>query len=325
MVAAEVRGTGQERNVASVTTAGSDPHLRNNLSRAATKVRPILVLRKTASVRSVRVGQDVRYRLAVGNPTSIAVGHVTVCDRLPTALVFVAADPAARLSVGRYCFTVRSLRAHGSRSFTLVANAAPGHSGRVVNTATATAPGARAARAAAIVKVIAPPPEVCVVGSARAERGAASRDGSRTRTPPADRSGPWAAWSGRCDVDPPLDSVEEIRSPSRFSITTLTTTIDVCSLSELAPGQKRLVRWEDLEIGVFNCAGTVYAIEDRCTHDDGPLVEGGFDEQACTVECPRHGSLFDLKTGKPKTLPAYVPVDTFPVIIEDDTIKLEVE
>jgi 3-phenylpropionate/trans-cinnamate dioxygenase ferredoxin component len=105
----------------------------------------------------------------------------------------------------------------------------------------------------------------------------------------------------------------------------LTTIIDVCSLSELAPGQKRLVRWEDLEIGVFNCAGTVYAIEDRCTHDDGPLVEGEFDETACTVECPRHGSLFDLTTGKPKTLPAYVPVDTFPVIIEDDTIKLEVE
>ena len=43
------------------------------------------------------------------------------------------------------------------------------------------------------------------------------------------------------------------------------------------------------------------------------------------VECPRHGSLFDLKTGNPKTLPAYVPVDTFPVIIEDETIKLEVE
>jgi 3-phenylpropionate/trans-cinnamate dioxygenase ferredoxin subunit len=101
--------------------------------------------------------------------------------------------------------------------------------------------------------------------------------------------------------------------------------IDICPLSELAPGEKRLVEWEDLEIGVFNCDGTVYAIEDRCTHDDGPLVEGAFDPEACTVECPRHGSLFDLTNGKPKTLPAYVPVDTFPVIIEDDTIKLEVE
>ena len=101
--------------------------------------------------------------------------------------------------------------------------------------------------------------------------------------------------------------------------------IDVCPLSELPPGEKRLVEWEDLEIGVFNCAGTVYAIEDRCSHDNGPLIEGEFDEQACTIECPRHGSLFDIATGKPKTLPAYVPVEAFPVIIEDDTIKLEVE
>ena len=75
----------------------------------------------------------------------------------------------------------------------------------------------------------------------------------------------------------------------------------------------RLVEWEDLEIGVFNCAGTVYAIEDRCSHDNGPLVEGELDQDACTVECPRHGSLFDLSTGKPQELPAYVPVDTFPV------------
>ena len=101
--------------------------------------------------------------------------------------------------------------------------------------------------------------------------------------------------------------------------------IDVCKTSELEPGQMRLVEWEDLEIGVFNCAGTVYAIEDRCSHDNGPLVEGDLHQQNCTIECPRHGSLFDLKTGKPKSLPAYVPVDTFPVIIEDETIKLEVE
>jgi 3-phenylpropionate/trans-cinnamate dioxygenase ferredoxin component len=101
--------------------------------------------------------------------------------------------------------------------------------------------------------------------------------------------------------------------------------IEVCPLTELEPGQMRLVRWDDLEIGVFNCAGTVYAIEDRCSHDDGPLVQGTLDEATCTVECPRHGSRFDLKTGQPLTLPAYVPVDTFPVIIDDETIKLEVE
>jgi 3-phenylpropionate/trans-cinnamate dioxygenase ferredoxin subunit len=101
--------------------------------------------------------------------------------------------------------------------------------------------------------------------------------------------------------------------------------IDVCPLSELPPGTSRIVEWEDVEIGVFNCAGTFYAIEDRCSHDDGPLAEGPFDESRCTVECPRHGSLFDLRSGKPLTLPAYQPVDTFTVVVEDDTIKLEVD
>ena len=101
--------------------------------------------------------------------------------------------------------------------------------------------------------------------------------------------------------------------------------IEVCPVTELQPGERRLVEWEDLEIGVFNCGGTVYAIEDRCSHDNGPLAEGELDPDNCTVECPRHGSLFDIKTGQPKTLPAYVPVDTFPVIIENETIKLEVE
>ncbi len=100
--------------------------------------------------------------------------------------------------------------------------------------------------------------------------------------------------------------------------------IDVCSVSELSPGAMRVVTFDDIEIGVFNCDGTLYAIEDRCSHDDGPLAEGPFDPAACTVECPRHGSIFDLKTGRPKTLPAYVPVDTFPVVIENDMIKLEV-
>ena len=104
-----------------------------------------------------------------------------------------------------------------------------------------------------------------------------------------------------------------------------TTKIDVCPVAELPSGSMRLVEFEGDEIGVFNCDGALYAIEDRCSHDDGPLAEGPFDPDTCTVECPRHGSLFDLRTGAPKALPAYVPVETFPVVVEDDIVKLEVD
>ena len=105
---------------------------------------------------------------------------------------------------------------------------------------------------------------------------------------------------------------------------TTDTTIVVCSLAELPPGETRIVEADGRKIGVFHCAdGRLRAIEDRCSHDDGPLAEGEFDVEACTVECPRHGSLFDLRTGKPKTLPAYRPVETFEVRVEDDEVKLE--
>jgi 3-phenylpropionate/trans-cinnamate dioxygenase ferredoxin component len=103
------------------------------------------------------------------------------------------------------------------------------------------------------------------------------------------------------------------------------TSIVVCPLAELPPGQMRLVEHEGRKIGVFNCNGELHAIEDRCSHDDGPLAEGEFDQATCTVECPRHGSLFDLTTGRPKTLPAYAPVQTFPAVVEGDDVILEVD
>jgi 3-phenylpropionate/trans-cinnamate dioxygenase ferredoxin subunit len=102
-------------------------------------------------------------------------------------------------------------------------------------------------------------------------------------------------------------------------------TIDICPLAELPPGAMKVVETDDLEIAVVNCAGELFAIEDRCSHDDGPLADGTLDPAACTIECPRHGSLFSLRDGTPKTLPAYTPVDTFAVRVEDDFIKVEVD
>lgn len=100
-------------------------------------------------------------------------------------------------------------------------------------------------------------------------------------------------------------------------------THQVCTEEELSEGETRLLEVAGRKIGVFNCGGELLAIEDRCSHDDGPLAEGTFDADACTVECPRHGSLFDLRSGKPKTLPAFAPVETFSVRLEDGNVKLE--
>jgi 3-phenylpropionate/trans-cinnamate dioxygenase ferredoxin component len=100
--------------------------------------------------------------------------------------------------------------------------------------------------------------------------------------------------------------------------------VEVCPIEELPPGTMRLVSAGALEIGVYNCGGDLVAIEDRCSHDDGPLCEGDWESDECVVVCPRHGSRFDIHTGRPLTLPAYVPVDTFQVSVRDGVVVVEV-
>jgi 3-phenylpropionate/trans-cinnamate dioxygenase ferredoxin subunit len=99
--------------------------------------------------------------------------------------------------------------------------------------------------------------------------------------------------------------------------------IDVASLDEFGPGSAKIVTVGWTSIGVYNCAGTLYALEDRCSHDDGPLCEGEWDEDMCRVICPRHGSAFDLASGRPLTLPAVEPVATYPVVVEGGIVKVE--
>jgi 3-phenylpropionate/trans-cinnamate dioxygenase ferredoxin subunit len=100
--------------------------------------------------------------------------------------------------------------------------------------------------------------------------------------------------------------------------------VEVCRAEELPPGAMKLVRAEPYSIGVYNCGGALYALEDRCSHDDGPLCEGTWDGERCVAVCPRHGATFDIATGRALTLPAYLPVRTFPVRVEDGIVKVAV-
>ena len=99
--------------------------------------------------------------------------------------------------------------------------------------------------------------------------------------------------------------------------------VEVCPVEELPPGTMKLVAAGPLEIGVYNCDGDLVAIEDRCSHDDGPLCEGDWEPDECVVVCPRHGSRFDIRSGRPLTLPAFLPVDTFPVSVRDGVVVVE--
>jgi 3-phenylpropionate/trans-cinnamate dioxygenase ferredoxin subunit len=100
--------------------------------------------------------------------------------------------------------------------------------------------------------------------------------------------------------------------------------LTVGPLEELPPGEVKIVRAGELAIGVYNLGGELYAIEDRCSHDDGPLAEGDFDVDDAVAICPRHGSRFDIRTGRALTLPAYLPVETFEVVVEDGIVRVMV-
>ncbi|HET9285992.1 MAG TPA: non-heme iron oxygenase ferredoxin subunit [Gaiella sp.] len=94
--------------------------------------------------------------------------------------------------------------------------------------------------------------------------------------------------------------------------------VEALPLEELPDGTMRLIAADGLTVGLYHCGGELHAIEDRCSHDDGPLCEGEWDSDACQVVCPRHGSRFDLRSGSALTLPAYVPVATYPVRVRAD-------
>jgi 3-phenylpropionate/trans-cinnamate dioxygenase ferredoxin subunit len=99
--------------------------------------------------------------------------------------------------------------------------------------------------------------------------------------------------------------------------------VEVATADGFPPGSSKIVRHGNLFVGVYNCGGELYAIEDRCSHDDGPLCEGDWDEDLCRVVCPRHGSMFELSTGRPMSLPATEPVETYPVRVVDGSIVVE--
>jgi len=100
--------------------------------------------------------------------------------------------------------------------------------------------------------------------------------------------------------------------------------LDVSPVEELPPGSVKIVYAGSLAVGVYNLNGEFYALEDRCSHDDGPLCEGEFDAEEGVAICPRHGANIDIRSGRALTLPAVEPVNTFPVRVVDGIVKVQV-
>lgn len=92
--------------------------------------------------------------------------------------------------------------------------------------------------------------------------------------------------------------------------------VQVGALADLPEGAGRAFEVAGRRVAVFRAEGQLYAIDDTCSHADASLSLGEFDPDELCVECPLHGSLFDVRTGRPRTLPAFEPVATYRVFAE---------
>ena len=96
--------------------------------------------------------------------------------------------------------------------------------------------------------------------------------------------------------------------------------VTVARLEELPNGARLRLEIDGQGIALFNVAGSLYAIADVCTHDDGPLADGQL--EGLELECPRHGARFDLGSGKALLLPAVVDIPAYPVRVIGDEVQI---
>jgi 3-phenylpropionate/trans-cinnamate dioxygenase ferredoxin subunit len=102
--------------------------------------------------------------------------------------------------------------------------------------------------------------------------------------------------------------------------------VRLCATSEVPEGEARRFDVGERLVAVVNLGEQGFrAVDAICSHAHYFLDEGEVDVEEATVECPKHGSTFDLETGRPRSLPATVPVEVYPVKLEKDDVMIEVE
>ncbi len=101
--------------------------------------------------------------------------------------------------------------------------------------------------------------------------------------------------------------------------------VRVCATADVPAGEARRFAVDGQEVAVVNLGDQgMRALDAVCSHERSFLDEGEIDVAEGTIECPKHGSLFDVATGAPLGLPAIKPVATFPVTVTGDDVWIEV-
>jgi 3-phenylpropionate/trans-cinnamate dioxygenase ferredoxin subunit len=96
--------------------------------------------------------------------------------------------------------------------------------------------------------------------------------------------------------------------------------VEVARIDEIPDGGGKQVSVRGELVGLFRCGDKVFAIHDVCTHEEAYLTEGELDCDDLEVECPLHGSRFDVQDGSVRILPATKPTVTYEVRIEGEAV-----
>ena len=99
--------------------------------------------------------------------------------------------------------------------------------------------------------------------------------------------------------------------------------IDVANTDDIGDGEVKTFQVETCRVAVARADGQLYAVQDLCSHDDGPLGDG--DLEGYAIVCPRHGAKFDIRTGTVVAMPAVAPIETFPVVEKDGRMQIAVK
>ncbi len=103
-----------------------------------------------------------------------------------------------------------------------------------------------------------------------------------------------------------------------------TRTVRICGRGDLADGEARRFDVAGLRIALVRIGADFYAIGDRCSHEDYSLADGEVWPEECELECAKHGSTFDLRTGEPCSLPATRPVPVYDLVVDGDDVSMVV-
>ena len=101
-------------------------------------------------------------------------------------------------------------------------------------------------------------------------------------------------------------------------------TVRLCGVDDLAPGEARRFDTAGLRVALVRIGDEFHAVGDRCSHEDFSLADGEVWAAECEIECAKHGSTFDLRTGAPCSLPATKPVPVYVVVVDGDDVSVVV-